>query len=232
MGLEGLWRLCVCHRCDRQLEWAACGPPTGHGSCPAWLKGWHCASDSRLSHAEQNSCLLSPRTCLAVGRHCTPGEPSAAGPCLGHSGNWRVVALPPWGTVSSVQAINTNISDAQRQARPVTPLKGLKPSVVCPVLSISSSTQGVEVGRDPSQCVPCAVCVCGHSLVLRGKHGLWALPLGSGIHTVRKKSKHLDLFSGKLPCSEVWYFNGVSALIWREVIFLSALLIRWELLYN
>lgn len=59
-----------------------------------------------------------------------------------------------------------------------------------------------------------------------------ALPLGRGIHTVRKESKHLDLFSGKLPCREVWCFNGPFALIWREVIFLSALLIRWELVYN
>lgn len=60
----------------------------------------------------------------------------------------------------------------------------------------------------------------------------WALPLLLGIHTVGKKSRRLDLFSGKLPSREVWCFNSVSALFWREVVFLTALLIRWELLHH
>ena len=66
----------------------------------------------------------------------------------------------------------------------------------------------------------------------RGIQRQRALPLLLCVHTLGKKSRHSELFSGKLPSREVWYFNSVSALCWREVVFLTALLIRWELLHN
>lgn len=62
-----------------------------------------------VSHM-QNSCLPGDAW-LWSGTHCTPGEPSAAWPCLRHGGEVRSCGSVPWGAVSSVQAINTSVSN-------------------------------------------------------------------------------------------------------------------------
>lgn len=69
----------------RQLERAACGLPAGHGSCPAWLGGLARCFGLLLVTGR----ALISREMPGHGQHCTPGEPSAAGPCLGHSGEGR-----------------------------------------------------------------------------------------------------------------------------------------------
>lgn len=130
VGLEGLGRLCVWHRCEQ---------PVGHplAMAPAWP----------VCHM-QSSCLpggawLWAGTAHLLSRHL-----------LGTVGKWRVVALP-LGSHHSIQATSTSISDdlAGRAARH-NPGQ-LQPSRIRPVLRISSSTQGVQVGRDA---VPPAVC--------------------------------------------------------------------------
>lgn len=53
----------------------------------------------------------------------------------------------------------------------------------------------------------------------RAVQGQRAPPLVLRMHMVGKKSRRSDLFSDKLPIGEVWYFDSVSALFWREVVF-------------
>lgn len=82
---------------------------------------------------------------------------------------------------------------------------------------------GCGGGWGCAQHVPPAVCVCPRSAALQ-RNTAAGISLGLDIHTGANPNIWI-CFLANCPAGKFWYYNGVSALIWREVIFLSALLI-------
>lgn len=217
MALEGWWRRregCACAAGVRtRWEGAACA----HGLAPARSlgKGWHRHSfafrcRAQVWHVKNTSVRKRRVVVLRVPTSCsTPVGPSAMGlraTCSAWGSCWLCSSSHhrfKWpGQVSWQRCDRVSRTSPEH----------LKPSTILPVHWVW--------GRSPGLCV--------RGWPPRGSGG----SPGTGRSHTGRESRRSQPFSGELPSRELWYLNTVSALFWKGVVFLTALLIRWELLHN
>lgn len=149
MGLEGMWRLCMWHRCEQAAGgsglWAWLLPSlAGRAGTALWAPLCHGQSSCVPGDARSwagTAHLLSPQHRALPGAQWGREEL-----CLCPSGSRQLRSIHKHQHFRWLGR-----ASCQRQARPVPPLKGLQPPTLCPVLPFQQHS-GLQVPGDAAQC--------------------------------------------------------------------------------